>query len=149
MNCTCKDCLYIPPYNVLNYIGNEQNFNPTYPHDWTDPTININNIESNNQKMLGRILVLSDAAHSFGAFYRTKHTGALTDVSVFSFHELEVDAAQSEATTRWSRSLAENRQDHACRLGRGLPFRFFHDSSWNIVDPTYGGLKADRLGTID
>ena len=52
MNCTCKDCLYIPPYNVLNYIGNEQNFNPTYPHDWTDPTININNIESNNQKIL-------------------------------------------------------------------------------------------------
>jgi len=51
MNFTCKDCLYIPAYNVLNYIGDEQNFNPTYPKDWTDPSININNIQDNNQKI--------------------------------------------------------------------------------------------------
>ena len=38
------------------------------------------------QKMLGRILVLSDSAHSIGAFYKEKHTGALCDVAVFSFH---------------------------------------------------------------
>jgi dTDP-4-amino-4,6-dideoxygalactose transaminase len=41
------------------------------------------------QKMLGRILVLSDAAHSFGAWYKGKRTGALTDVSVFSFHAVK------------------------------------------------------------
>ncbi len=38
------------------------------------------------QKMLGRILVLADAAHSVGAVYKNKRTGSLTDVSVFSFH---------------------------------------------------------------
>lgn len=38
------------------------------------------------QKKLGRILVLSDAAHSIGATYKGKKTGSLTDVSVFSFH---------------------------------------------------------------
>jgi dTDP-4-amino-4,6-dideoxygalactose transaminase len=41
------------------------------------------------QKMLGRILILSDAAHSFGASYRGQKTGALTDVSVFSFHAVK------------------------------------------------------------
>jgi len=41
------------------------------------------------QKMLGRILVLSDSAHSIGAFYKEKHTGALCDVAVFSFHAVK------------------------------------------------------------
>lgn len=41
------------------------------------------------QTQLGRILILSDAAHSFGATYKGKQTGALTDVSVFSFHAVK------------------------------------------------------------
>lgn len=41
------------------------------------------------QKQLGRILVLSDAAHSFGASYKGRKCGALTDVSVFSFHAVK------------------------------------------------------------
>ncbi len=41
------------------------------------------------QKKLGRILVLSDAAHSIGAEYFGKKTGSLTDVSVFSFHAVK------------------------------------------------------------
>ena len=45
--------------------------------------------ETEEQKMLGRILVLSDAAHSIGALYKGKKTGSLTDVSVFSFHAVK------------------------------------------------------------
>lgn len=45
--------------------------------------------ETEEQKMLGRILVLSDSAHSFGAWQHGKHAGALTDVSVFSFHAVK------------------------------------------------------------
>lgn len=41
------------------------------------------------QEKLGRILILSDAAHSFGATYHGKQTGALCDVSVFSFHAVK------------------------------------------------------------
>lgn len=44
---------------------------------------------TNEQKQLGRILVLSDAAHSMGARYKGKSTGVLTDVSVFSFHAVK------------------------------------------------------------
>jgi dTDP-4-amino-4,6-dideoxygalactose transaminase len=45
--------------------------------------------ENENQKKLGRILVLSDAAHSIGAIYKGNKTGSLTDVSVFSFHAVK------------------------------------------------------------
>ncbi len=41
------------------------------------------------EKNLGRIAVLSDAAHSFGASYKGKKSGALADVSVFSFHAVK------------------------------------------------------------
>jgi dTDP-4-amino-4,6-dideoxygalactose transaminase len=42
-----------------------------------------------NQKLLGRILVLSDAAHSVGAVYKGKKTGSLTDITVYSFHAVK------------------------------------------------------------
>jgi len=45
--------------------------------------------KSDNQKKLGRIMVLSDSAHSFGASYTGKKCGSLTDVSVFSFHAVK------------------------------------------------------------
>lgn len=41
------------------------------------------------QRSLGRILVLSDAAHSLGARYKGKKTGAVADISVFSFHAVK------------------------------------------------------------
>ncbi len=41
------------------------------------------------QKQLGRILILSDAAHSIGAEYFGKRTGSLTDITVFSFHAVK------------------------------------------------------------
>lgn len=42
-----------------------------------------------NQKKLGRILILSDAAHSLGAKYHGRPTGSLADISVFSFHAVK------------------------------------------------------------
>lgn len=45
--------------------------------------------KTEEQKKLGRILVLSDAAHSFGAKYNNKKAGSFTDISVFSFHAVK------------------------------------------------------------
>ncbi|MCB0395748.1 MAG: DegT/DnrJ/EryC1/StrS family aminotransferase [Flavobacteriales bacterium] len=42
-----------------------------------------------HQEKLGRILLLSDAAHSFGAEYKGRKAGTLADVSVFSFHAVK------------------------------------------------------------
>lgn len=44
---------------------------------------------TDEQKKLNRILVLSDSAHSIGAFYKKKHTGALCDIAVYSFHAVK------------------------------------------------------------
>jgi dTDP-4-amino-4,6-dideoxygalactose transaminase len=64
-------------FNQINSIVNDpevkKNFKANHP----------------NQAMLGRIMVLSDAAHSIGGQYCGKRTGALTDASVFSFHAVK------------------------------------------------------------
>lgn len=62
-------------YDVINAIAQE-----------SKPIFVAN---SDNQKKLGRILVLSDAAHSIGGIYKGKKTGSLTDVSCFSFHAVK------------------------------------------------------------
>lgn len=41
------------------------------------------------QKQLGRILILADAAHSFGAIYKDKPAASRADISVFSFHAVK------------------------------------------------------------
>lgn len=44
---------------------------------------------SEEQNSLGRILVLSDAAHSLGAVYKGRPSGSLADISVFSLHAVK------------------------------------------------------------
>lgn len=62
-------------YDALNKIAQEQKSSFVANTD--------------EQKKLGRILILSDSAHSFGAWYKGKRAGSLTDVSVFSFHAVK------------------------------------------------------------
>lgn len=45
--------------------------------------------KTETQEKLGRIFVLSDAAHSIGAVYGGKPAGALCDATVFSFHAVK------------------------------------------------------------
>lgn len=47
------------------------------------------NPQSENQNKLGRILILSDAAHSFGAKYKGQNVGSEVDFTVFSFHAVK------------------------------------------------------------
>ena len=45
--------------------------------------------ETEEQKMLGRILVMNDSAHSIGAFYNDKRVGTATDITIFSLHAVK------------------------------------------------------------
>jgi dTDP-4-amino-4,6-dideoxygalactose transaminase len=45
--------------------------------------------QSENQQKLGRIMILSDAAHSFGAKYNGLSVGSEVDFTVFSFHAVK------------------------------------------------------------
>ncbi len=64
-------------YQQINALVKEQNIRVQFHPD--------NAI----QKQLGRILVLSDSAHSIGGRFDGKRVGALTDVSVISFHAVK------------------------------------------------------------
>ncbi len=50
---------------------------------------NIFHAENERQQQLGRILLLSDAAHSLGAVYKNKKTGNWADATVYSFHAVK------------------------------------------------------------
>lgn len=45
--------------------------------------------QSTNQEKLGRILILADAAHSVGAFYKNKPVGTVADITIFSLHSVK------------------------------------------------------------
>ncbi|MDF1673048.1 MAG: DegT/DnrJ/EryC1/StrS aminotransferase family protein [Vicingaceae bacterium] len=64
-------------YDGINNLVNQSDFKDLF--------------KSNNeiQEKLGRILILSDAAHSIGGSFKGNRTGSLTDVSVFSFHAVK------------------------------------------------------------
>jgi len=96
-----------------------------YPCDYTEinqlvrqsDIVNLFVGNTDVQKTLGRILVLSDAAHSFGAQCNQKMTGTLTDVSVFSFH------AVKNLTTAEGGAIAFN-----------LPTPFDHDEIYAYLN---------------
>ncbi len=66
-----------------------------YPADYDEIRAIVNgkksmfNPHTAEQEMLGRILILSDAAHSVGATYKGRNAGVLADVTVFSFHAVK------------------------------------------------------------
>ncbi len=41
------------------------------------------------QRAIGRVAIMADTAHSFGAFWRDKHIGSVADFSSFSFHAVK------------------------------------------------------------
>ncbi len=91
--------------------------------------IQLFNPNNENQQKLGRILVLSDAAHSLGAEYDGKKTGNLTDVSVFSFH------AVKNLTTSEGGAVALN-----------LPEPFDNEAIYNyLCTKTLHGQNKDAL----
>lgn len=56
---------------------------------WFTPAVNLRIGGSNPQMRLGRALVLSDAAHSFGARIGGKPVGGQADITGFSFHAVK------------------------------------------------------------
>jgi len=53
------------------------------------PAVNLRVAGQNPQMRLGRVLVMSDAAHSFGARIDGKPVGAQADITGFSFHAVK------------------------------------------------------------
>jgi dTDP-4-amino-4,6-dideoxygalactose transaminase len=76
----------IMPVDIAGWMCNYDAINAMV----ADPAIkSLFSANSDKQEMLGRILVLSDAAHSIGATYKGIHAGANTDITIFSFHAVK------------------------------------------------------------
>ena len=60
---------------ILNIVENKRSiFNPK---------------KNSYQEKLGRILIIGDAAHSFGSSYKEKKIGSVADITSFSFHAVK------------------------------------------------------------
>ncbi|MEO6166067.1 MAG: DegT/DnrJ/EryC1/StrS family aminotransferase [Chitinophagales bacterium] len=64
-------------YDAINHLVNEEQARKLFSANTTE------------QHLLGRIMILADAAHSIGALYHGKRTGILADATVFSFHAVK------------------------------------------------------------
>lgn len=92
-------------------------------YDFIMSLVNRNDVKSKfkasneRQQQLGRILVISDAAHSFGASYKGKKVGGQTDFMGFSFH------AVKNLTTAEGGAITLN-----------LPAPFDNDDVWKSIN---------------
>ena len=69
--------------------------------------------ESDKQALLGRILVISDAAHSIGSMYKGKPAGRLTDLTIFSFHAVKnITTAEGGAICLNLSSCFDNNEEY-------------------------------------
>lgn len=52
-------------------------------------TIHLFHARTTEQQKMGRIMILADSAHAFGAEYRSRKIGSVADVTAFSFHAVK------------------------------------------------------------
>ncbi len=62
---------------------------------------NIFNPSNEIQEAIGRVIVLADAAHSFGATYKGKKSGEVADFTCFSFHAVKNLTTGEGGTVTW------------------------------------------------
>ena len=63
------------------------------------------------QNKLGRVLVLADAAHSFGAKYKGKPSGSVADFTSFSFHAVKNFTTAEGGAVVWKNIEGVNNDD--------------------------------------
>lgn len=66
---------------------------------------------SSMQELLGRITILSDSAHAFGAKYNNLMVGQVADFSVFSFHAVKNFTTAEGGAVTWNSNLPIDSED--------------------------------------
>ena len=90
---------------------------------------------SPRQEALGRIAIIADAAHSFGAVQKGKHAGTIADFSAFSFHAVKNLTTGEGGALVWR---------------KGLPFdteTLYHELQlWSLHGQNKDALAKTQLG---
>lgn len=99
---------------------------------------------NNIQKAFGRIIVLADTAHAFGAERNGKKVGSIADFSAFSFHAVKnFTTAEGGALTWRDVNGIENKE-----IYRKLQLLSLHGQSKDALAKTQlGAWEYDILGT--
>lgn len=67
--------------------------------------------ENEIQKAIGRVIVMADTAHSFGANYKGKHAGCIADFSCFSFHAVKNFTTAEGGAVTWRDIIGIDNED--------------------------------------
>src|SRR5690606_1498073 len=95
--------------------------------------------ENEIQEKLGRILLMSDAAHSLGAKYQGKSVGSATDATVFSFHAVKnLTTAEGGAAALNLPSPFNNEE-----IYKHLNIKSLHGQSKDALAKTTGNWRYD------
>jgi dTDP-4-amino-4,6-dideoxygalactose transaminase len=90
------------------------------------------------QKALGRILVIADAAHAFGAWRDGKICGEIADFTCFSFHAVKnLTTAEGGAVT-WSQAITQAGLDEE-KLYKEYMLLSLHGQSKDALEKTQAG----------
>ena len=93
------------------------------------------------QEAIGRIVVLADAAHSFGAKYKGKKSGAVADFTSFSFHAVKnLTTAEGGAIT-WKSIPGIGDED----IYRQYMILSLHGQTKDALSKTTGSWEYDIL----
>lgn len=114
---------------------------------------------SNNdrQKSIGRVTILADAAHSFGAIKKGKNSGQVADITCFSFHAVKNLTTAEGGAVVWTNTFGMTDQD----LYREYMLYSLHGQSkdalskaqiggweYDIIYPAYKNNMSDILAAI-
>lgn len=90
------------------------------------------------QEALGRILIIADAAHAFGAWRDGKICGQIADFTCFSFHAVKnLTTAEGGAVT-WSHAIAQAGLDEE-KLYKEYMLLSLHGQSKDALEKTQAG----------
>ena len=82
------------------------------------------------QRMMGRIVVSNDCAHSFGASRKGKMAGAIADFSSFSFHAVKNFTTAEGGAMTWNLPFGHEKVERQQVYG-GSPVPFIQGETWN------------------
>ena len=128
---------------ILNIVENKKSiFNPK---------------KNTYQEKLGRILIIGDAAHSFGSSYKEKKIGSVADITSFSFHAVKNLTTGEGGALTWN--LPENFDNE--EIYKGFMLLSLHGQNkdalnklkagawkYDIVMPGYKSNMTDIIASI-
>ncbi|WP_448789126.1 DegT/DnrJ/EryC1/StrS family aminotransferase [Bacteroides graminisolvens] len=82
------------------------------------------------QKLMGRIVVSNDCAHSFGASRNGKMAGEIADFSSFSFHAVKNFTTAEGGAMTWNLPFGSEKVERQ-QVYSGSPIPFIEGETWN------------------